>query len=99
MFQHGETRDWLGLSEFLRTVVTGVVSPGASTLSTAVLRESLAFRTYGAPDFLRNLSQPSRTGLISAAPPALIQRKTRISFLLGLVASVPHAQRQRRETR
>src|SRR5208337_995642 len=43
-----------------------------------------AYRTYGAPDFFRNLSQPSRAGLISAAPPALIQRKPRTSFLLGL---------------
>lgn len=42
MFQHGETRDWLSPSEFLRTspVVTGVVSPDASALSTAILRES-----------------------------------------------------------
>ena len=58
-----------------------------------------ACRTYGAPDFLRNLSQPSRAGLISAAPPTLIQRKTHTSFFLGLVSPALLAQRRRRETR
>ncbi len=45
-------------------------------------------RAYGASEILRNLSQSSRAGLISTAPPALIQHKTRTLDHLGLVPIV-----------